>query len=344
MKKKILIILVLICLVVLGIVGWIAYPFLAFFYFASDSVSDDVAKSYMKEHYNVEITVIDKYSNALELGETTFTAIPKGEENMKFTMVFSTTDDSLISEDYGSAVKANQELDKLDNEWQAIKKLGFTPAKENGEEQALFVFEDFTALNVVPKEKIKAPPLKGEDLDRFYQLAVIVLNGGAKIDNIHIKGSDDEESIQDFVMELTNLNKNNTKEDFYIMLKQQHPELAAYEIQKAWENDVKKIENERFQFQLAGFEKWIFCDLVEENGVCASLQICLEYAKDGLVQSNPHLKNDLEIIFNFIDKNIQPGTVADISLSDGQNEVYIRHDDRKASQNTDELIEALFVE
>lgn len=81
MKKKVFIILGLVCLVILRIVGWIAYPFLAFFYYASDSVSDDVAKSYMKEHYNVEITVVDKYSNALELGETTFTVMPKGEGN-----------------------------------------------------------------------------------------------------------------------------------------------------------------------------------------------------------------------------------------------------------------------
>lgn len=344
MKKKIFIILGLVCLIIIGIVGWIAYPFLAFFYYASDSVPDDVAKSYMKEHYNVVITVVDKYSNALELGETTFTVMPKGEENKKFTMVFSTTDDSLISENYVSAVKANQELDKLDKEWPAIDKLGFKPANENGEEQALFVFEDFKALNLMPKEEIKAPPLKDEDLDRFYQLAVIVLSSGAKIDNIHIRGSDAEESIQDFVIELTNLNKNDTKEDFFIVLKQQHPELAAYEIQTDWENDVRKIENERFQFQLEGFKKWIFCDFVEENGVCSSLHICLEYAKDGLVQSNPHLRNDLEIIFNFIDKNTQPGTMADISFSDGQDEVFIRHDDRMAYQSTDELIEALFVE
>lgn len=259
-------------------------------------------------------------------------------------MVFSTTDDSLISEDYVSAVKANQELDKLDKEWPVIDKLGFEPAKENGEEQALFVYEDFKALNLMPKEEIKAPPLKYEDLDRLYQLTVVVLNSGAKIDNIHIRGSDDEESIQDFVIELTNLNKNDTKEDFFIMLKQQHPELAAYEIQTAWRNDARKIENERFQFRLAGFEKWIFCDSVEESGECSSLQIHLEYTKDGLVKSNPHFTGDLATIFNFIDKNTQPGTVINIALSDGQHEVFIPHDDRIAYQNTDELIETLFVE
>lgn len=232
MKKKILILSGLAFLIGIGIFGWLAYPFIAFFFYATESVSEDVPKTYMKETYGIDIKVIDKQSNALELGETRFVVTPKGKEDVKFTMVFSTTDDSLISEDYHFAVQAKEEIMELADEWPVIKELGFEPAAENGDEQTFFFHKDSIALSLVTKEKIEAPPLKDEDLERLYQLTMSVLSSGAVIDNIYIRNSNGGDSIEDFNISLSAMNQEITKEDFLIMLKRVHPEFAAYERQR----------------------------------------------------------------------------------------------------------------
>ncbi|KMY50228.1 hypothetical protein [Peribacillus loiseleuriae] len=331
-------------------------PFLPFLSLSlgGPEVSNNEVRNYVKDKYGIAVYIESKSGgNDISIGEAEYTVVQKNNKDVTFTVKVNYLGDKPeISDDYKFALEAHKEFKRLKPVIPDIHKLGFQGRySKNGE-----IYIDYTGnqrignedkniigLSLKTETNIEYKPFTDDEVDRYYQLAKLIQKSKADIDEIYI--TDMREPAYSNGVSMGNLDAIKTKEDFIVHLKAQNSDIASYEVDKKWETEARKIENQRFVFGSEYEDFWLNCGEPSGKGDCGSYSVIVTYEENGLNQTNPHLKDDLNSVFLLLEQTIAPKIKVNYEFVEGgESDVAVRftHQEHIKYKTTEELIKELF--
>lgn len=349
-KKKILWILAIVSGIIIVPIALFAAHLYSVFSPLFTTAPDRIVEQYVEEKYGFQVEVIEKNSYGIS-SDTEFTVSPKEEEHIRFVVTVDSFDHTIIEDDYELALNIDKEYEKLKTVIPEIEKLGFTGIE--GDTIRLDYIEDSAFLYLESGKAVNYKTFVKDDLDTYYELYKLIKKSQANIVNVSVAGARKENERQNgisFYLEKPGTER--TKEQFLVDLKKYHLEIGENEVESRLAKEVKQLNNERFHFGNEyddthddPFDSWINCEVTNEEGECTSAVLSVTYQKGGLHSENPHLSEDLTVIFDFVETHLEPEIKINYIFFRGaelsMEEFDIGYEERMKYKDTDELIDYL---
>jgi hypothetical protein len=314
---------------------------------------DQLIINYIKEKYGVNSVIKEKHEEPeMVSSEVNYILYSKDNEDVLFTVTVDYAgDEPKIKDTYNQAVETNKEYQKLKKVIPAIKKIGFkgrSSAEIRVDYKSQKVgngWRNYISLYLKTDSPINIRTFEEKELVRFYKLVKIIQDSGAAIDHVGVEDNQEMTETTTIVIKMNQLKDVKSTDEFLFQLKKSNWELASFYANKKWEDEAKKVENERFKFGAQYEDYWFNCLVQNEKGECTSILATVTYQNGGLKQSNPHLKEDLNKIFAFFENTMKPKPTVELSLQesgDSGEMVRFTQAELKQFKSTDDLIKGLF--
>ncbi|WP_035430147.1 hypothetical protein [Bacillus sp. UNC322MFChir4.1] len=258
-------------------------------------------KTYFKEKYGIDVIVTDwEEIHSGNMGHVYHTVQVKDNKHIQFRVevdgLFYST---IIGDEYKDGKNAYEAYEKFKPILKEIEKLGFSePEDENTIQYITDHIEEYLNNNLLltlkMNNKIDYSQFESTELDRFFALLQLIQRNNKKIAELNIKDNTGEYTRFYY----TNIQKNPTKEELLLAMKNASPDYWTYLIQTQVHDKIKEIQNERFIF------KEITCSYTK-NGDCPAYNVTLDF-NDGMLQykNNPNLIEDLIKVATWIKEEL----------------------------------------
>lgn len=310
MKKYIIIGLVIIILCVVGVS----------LLFNND---DAEIKQYVNEKYNLNVNVLSEFGGGF-VGDLEYVVQDVDREQLVFTVYKDEHTGEIIQDDYKQGLRAYEAYLKIKGVLPEIEKLEFK-AVEIGNAIVSYMpgnIEKSNSLYFETEQSIELETFKEQYLNKFYELYRLLKSTGAELSSVTVSDVG-EPANRDFISFSFNDKTYESAESFYNYITEINLGLSSVYANQLWEDELLKIENERFRFKGDYGEFYFNCLKMDQSLNCVQALVPI-YFKEGLLsRENPYLAEDMEKILNLFSNTIRPKMQVEYAFyEEGQDDSY----------------------
>ncbi|ERN51855.1 hypothetical protein [Alkalihalophilus marmarensis] len=320
-------------------------------------VSTGFLNVYTISEYGEAVTIMDRTPSMIGSSTTTYRVQSIKNSRLQFTVKVKVnnyllwrTPKEVLADTYEDGKDTYEEQLKLDTVIGDIERIGFQGLSADG----LYVSFDAThrnedgasykRLSLMSDEKIDFRNFRENEMSRFHQLISLIQSSGSDFYRVSVSDPTIPSTIHFDEYALT---MSLPLEELYHYLRKNNPTLDNFTVRK-WEEQLRKIENERFTFgsEMTEMLDLSFeCNALTEDGLCNGILLTVQYEHNGLTSENEHLVDDVTAILQTLDHELMHLELYELVFMDKDEEhktVRLTNEEREQFESVEQLVEETF--